>query len=237
MATLTEHLLEIDGRRVPVRLRRNRRARRLILRPDANRADGEVGVVVTLPNGVAIAEALNWAGTQSAWISRHLNKLPDRVPFADGAVIPFQGIDHVIRHQPTARRGVWSAGGIIYVSGRLEHMPRRLTDWLKLQARSRITDLVTEKTTELQLSFGRITLRDTKSRWGSCAANGNLNFSWRLILAPEFVFDYVIAHEVAHLREHNHGPAFWQLVENLTPEMQRARAWLNSYGPGLHRFG
>lgn len=231
------HTLDIDGRRVPVRLRRNSRARRLILRADAARHGGEAGVVVTLPVGVAEREALEWAGTQSAWIARHLDKLPERVPFADGARVPVLGAEHVIRHQPTARRGVWAADGVIYVSGREEHLPRRVADWFKAQARTRIAALVTDKAGRLGVDHGRISIRDTKSRWGSCAHGGNLNFSWRLVLAPEFVFDYVVAHEVAHLREHNHGPAFWRLVEGLTAEAERARTWLRRSGPALHRYG
>lgn len=221
---------------MPLRLRRNASARRLILRTES-RPDGAAGVVVTLPRGVPEAEAIAWAGTQQRWIERHLEKLPDRVPFTEGAVIPFRGVDHVIRHRPDARRGVWAADGEICVSGRPEHMARRVADWLKRQARETITERVAETAARIDASYGRIAIRDTKSRWGSCAAGGNLNFSWRLVLTPAFVFDYVVAHEVAHLKEHNHGPDFWHLVEQLTPETDRARAWLNSFGARLHRFG
>lgn len=219
-----------------MRLRRNASARRLILRTET-RSDGAAGVVVTLPKGVPEAEALAWAGTQQRWIERHLEKLPDRVPFTEGATIPFRGVDHVIRHRPDARRGVWVTDGEICVSGRPEHVARRVADWLKRQARAAIAERVAETAARIDASYGRIAIRDTKSRWGSCAAGGNLNFSWRLVLTPEFVFDYVVAHEVAHLKEHNHGPGFWRLVDQLTPETERARAWLNCFGAGLHRFG
>lgn len=235
--TTSEHTLDIDGRPVALRLRRNARARRLILRPDSHRADGAVGFVVTLPDAADAAEALQWAAGQTAWIRRHLAKLPDRVAFVDGAVIPLADVEHQIRHQPTARRGVWAADCVIHVSGRPEHLARRVGDWLKAEAKQRITELAGAKTAQLGVNYGRITVRDTKSRWGSCAVNGNLNFSWRLVMAPAFVFDYVVAHEVAHLLEHNHGPGFWRLVDSLTAETERARAWLNSYGPGLHRYG
>jgi predicted metal-dependent hydrolase len=114
---------------------------------------------------------------------------------------------------------------------------RRVADWLKRQARAAIAERVAETAARIDASYGRIAIRDTKSRWGSCAAGGNLNFSWRLVLTPAFVFDYVVAHEVAHLKEHNHGPGFWRLVDQLTPETERARAWLNSFGAGLHRLG
>ena len=232
-----DHTIEVGGRIVPVRLRTNARARRIILRTDTTRADGEAGVVVTLPNGVAAAEALSWAAGQTAWIERQLGKLPDRIPFAPGAVIPLLGTDHVVRSAPEARRGVWTDAEAIYVSGRPEHLARRLADWLKREARSHITERARDKAQALGVEIGRVSVRDTKSRWGSCAVGGNLNFSWRLILTPDFVFDYVIAHEVAHIREHNHGNGFWQLVETLTGETERARAWLNAYGAGLHRYG
>ena len=175
--------------------------------------------------------------TQAAWIRRHLAKLPPRVPFEAGAVVPILGVDHVIHAAPDARRGVWAEAGAIIVSGRPEHLSRRLTDWLKREARTRISACVDEKAAALDVAYQRIAIRDPKSRWGSCAPDGNLNFSWRLFLAPEFVFDYVVSHEVAHLREHNHGPRFWRLVDKLTNDTDRARAWLNAFGSGLHRYG
>jgi predicted metal-dependent hydrolase len=232
-----QHILEIDGVAVPVRLRANKRARRMILQTDGLARDGEPGVVVTLPRGVSAREALSWVSTQGAWIHRHLAKMPARVAFEPGAVIPILGVDHVIRSAPGARRGVWTEDGAVLVSGRPEHLARRLGDWLKREARTRITECVRDKAAALGADYKRIAIRDPRSRWGSCAPDGNLNFSWRLILAPEFVFDYVISHEVAHLKELNHGSRFWKLVEGLTAETERARAWLNAYGAGLHRYG
>ncbi|MEK9725935.1 MAG: YgjP-like metallopeptidase domain-containing protein, partial [Rhodospirillaceae bacterium] len=125
-------LLDIDGRPVLVRLRRNARARRIVLRiaPDGD------GVVVTLPRGVPEAEGVAWAGRQTGWIATRLDRVPDRMPFADGVVIPFEGADHVIRHAPGARRGVWREAGEIRVSGRPEHLPRRVADWLRKEARA-----------------------------------------------------------------------------------------------------
>ncbi len=231
------HHLEIDGVSVPVRIRANARARRMILRTDSQGPEGGAGVVVTLPRGVSVREALRWTATQGTWIRRQLAKLPDRVEFEPGAVVPFLGVDHAIAAAPDARRGVWAEAGTIFVSGRPEHLARRLADWLKREARARITECVHVKTAQLGAEAGRISIRDPKSRWGSCAPGGNLNFSWRLVLTPDFVFDYVVAHEVAHLKELNHGPRFWELVEGLTAETERARAWLNAFGAGLHRYG
>ncbi|MBL4691914.1 MAG: M48 family metallopeptidase, partial [Magnetovibrio sp.] len=89
----------------------------------------------------------------------------------------------------------------------------------------------------IDLDVGRITVRDTRSRWGSCTVSGQLNFSWRLVLAPDFVLDYVVAHEVAHLMHKNHGKAFWDLTKRLTERTDEAKAWLNAHGRNLHRYG
>lgn len=218
---------------MPVRLRRHGGAKRIILRLDTR---GE-GVVVTLPNRVPESEGLAWAEGQRAWIAEHLGNLPVRKPFTDGAEVPLGGATHMIRHEEGARRGVWAEDGQIFVSGRLEHLPRRLTDWLRAEARRRLGAAVTDATDRLGKAAGRITVRDTRSRWGSCAANGNLSFSWRLVMAPEFVLEYVAAHEVAHLREAHHGPAFWHLVDELTNHAKAGRQWLRRHGEGLHFYG
>jgi len=226
-------VLDIGGRRVPVRLRRHGRARRIVLRLER---DGQ-GIVVTLPKRVPEAEGVAWARNQETWIARRLANLPERREFHDGAVIPFAGEEHVIRHHAEARRGVWREAGAIMVSGRAEHLSRRVHDWLRRQAREQLTVRVGEAAASLDARPGRITVRDTRSRWGSCASNGNLSFCWRLILAPPFVLDYVVAHEVAHLIEPNHGPAFWRTVAAINPDTERARAWLRENGEALHFYG
>ena len=225
--------LDIEGRAVPLRIRRNPRARRLILRIDG---DGD-GVVVTLPRHAAVEEGLDLARSKAAWIARQLDRLPPRVPFADGAVVPLLGVDHRVRHDDTRRRPVRRGAGEIVVAGRPEHLARRLTDWLRGEARRSIAPRAHDKAGRLGRTAARITLRDTRSRWGSCSVDGKLSFSWRLVLAPEHVLDYVVAHEVAHLVEKNHGPRFWDLVARLTGDVETARAWLGAYGAGLHRYG
>jgi hypothetical protein len=225
--------LDVGGRAVPLRFRRNARARRLILRIDGERD----GVVVTLPRHVPAEEGLDLAQSKAAWIVRQLDRLPPRVPFADGAVVPVLGVDHRVRHDASARRPVSSGGGEIVVCGRPEHLARRLTDWLRAEARRLIASRALDKAECLGRTPGRITLRDTRSRWGSCSVDGRLSFSWRLVMAPEHVLDYVVAHEVAHLAERNHGRRFWDLVAELTGDAGTARAWLSAYGARLHRYG
>lgn len=232
------HQLELNGRDVPVCLRRNPSARRLILRVEAGRRpDDPDKVAVTLPRGASDREALAFVSSKIDWIMKKLAALPDRVGLADGTLIPFLGVEHRIYHHPGARRGVWREEGSLHVSGQPEHLTRRLLDWIKREARIQISERVAEKAARIERKAGRISIRDTRSRWGSCAANGNLSFSWRLILAPEYVFDYVIAHEVSHLVEHNHGANFWRVVATLTPEMEQAKYWLRKNGETLHRYG
>jgi len=229
--------IEIGGRAVPVTLRKNCRARRMVLRIDAARNGGEDGVFVTIPTSASFAAGLDWLNAKTFWVEEQLRSLAPRVSFANGAIVPVIGVEHIIRHTPAAGRGVWLETGEIHVSGRTEHIARRVLDWFKREARGEIMHRVSEKAGRLDRQPGRVTLRDTRSRWGSCAANGNLSFCWRLIMAPEFVLDYVVAHEVAHLQEANHKLAFWRSVAALTSDPDTARAWLRKYGEGLHRIG
>lgn len=225
--------IDLDGRAVPLRLRRNPRARRIILRVDG---DGN-GAVLTLPARVPVDEGLDMVRRQSGWLLRRLESLPPRVPFADGALVPYLGVDHVVRHDPARRGVVQRADGVLAVSGRAEHAGRRLADWLKAEARRELATRARDKAARLDKPVGRVSVRDTRGRWGSCSAAGNLSFCWRLILAPEFVLDYVVAHEVAHLAVKDHSARFWKTVAGLTAEVPRARAWLRRNGESLHRFG
>lgn len=152
-----------------------------------------------------------------------------------------RGRDHAVRHAPGARGVVWldaeTQRPIIRVAGGIEHAPRRLEDWLKREARKELIRRVDVFATALGVKPKQVKVRDTSSRWGSCSTTGTLSFSWRLILAPPFVLDYVAAHEVAHLREMNHSPRFWKLVHLLVGDPEKAQGWLYKHGSMLHRYG
>lgn len=227
------HSIDIEGRAVPLIVRRHPRARRMILR--VNTA-GE-GAVVTIPAHADPADGLDLARRQSSWLRRHLDQLGERLNFADGVRIPYRGDQHLIHHRPDSRGTVWIEDGEIHVAGGAEHLSRRLGDWLKKQARAVIAPLAHEKAESIGQTPSRITIRDTRTRWGSCSFKGGLSFSWRLILAPEGVLDYVVAHEVAHLTHMNHGPEFWRTVKTLTGDAEAGRAWLGENGSALHRIG
>jgi predicted metal-dependent hydrolase len=229
-----EHLLAFDDRIVPLVFQSNKRARRIIIRLDHFHAR----VVVVLPSRATRDQGRRFALLNKGWISDRLAALPRAVPLRNGALVPYLGIPHRIRHRPGERGTVWREEGEIHVAGRPEHSKRRIEEWLKREARREIERRVRAKAELIGKPISRITLRDPKSRWGSCSPRGALSFSWRLILAPRRVLDYVVAHEVAHLKEMNHGPRFWKLTAELTrANVEEARAWLHHEGPGLHRFG
>lgn len=225
--------MEIGGRSVALAIRRSLRARRLHLRIDPVHADVEL----VLPRGVGLQEGLRFAGNKRAWLAGRLAAIPARTPFADGVAIPVLGDTVTIRHRPEWRGGVQRQGTDLLVSGTDNHIARRVRDWLKAQARSELSARSRACAARIGRPVARIRIGDPKSRWGSCSARGALAYSWRLMLAPIDVVDYVVAHEVAHLVEPNHGRRFWQLVATLAENTQGARAWLREHGNVLLRYG
>jgi predicted metal-dependent hydrolase len=211
----------------------SRRARRIALRVDER--NGEVRLV--LPRFVSQAEGLAFARQKAPWIVRQIAALPPRVPFAPGALVPYLGRLRRIRHDATGRGTVLVEDGEIVVAGEERFLARRLTDWLRRTARRTLAERATRLACRLDKRVTSVRIRDTRSRWASCSSDGLMSFSWRLMLAPEDVIDYVVAHEVAHLVELNHGPRFWRLVSDLCPDHRTARRWLKDNGTALHRFG
>jgi predicted metal-dependent hydrolase len=228
--SLSRGLLAIDGEDVAVTVRLNPRARRMVMR--VNPVTGEVNV--TAPARVGRAAALEFVRGETGWVRSQRQAAPKQVALAPGALVPFMGRPHRICE--AAGRGpapVWRQGDEIFVSGRAEHAARRLIDFFKRAAREEFEHNALAFGTRLGVRPARITLRDTSSRWGSCSSARSLSFSWRLIFAPDYVREYVVAHEAAHLREMNHGPRFWAHVESLTPHGRKARRWLRENGRNL----
>lgn len=230
--------LALDGETLCVAIRRHPQARRLTLRVRAAARD----VTLTAPLHVSYATASDFVHRHREWVRVRLGRLPEVVPFDDAATVPLRGVPHRIIHRPDARGTVWvgadDAGApALFVAGELPHLARRVGDYLKREARTDLVAAVRRHAQALGVEVGRITLRDTASRWGSCSARGDLSFSWRLILAPPSVLDYLAAHEVAHRLELNHGPRFWRHVERVFPARREAEAWLRHHGASLHRYG
>lgn len=234
-------LLKVDGLPAPVEVRRHPTARRLTLRVSHSAR----AVVLTIPRYTDVREADRFLNKSLDWIRERLEGVPDAVPFEDGAVIPLRGQPHAVvfagRRKGYAVVEIEEALGKseprLVVSGAEEHCARRLRDWLTVQARGDLDERVAFHADRLGLSAKRISVRDQKSRWGSCTSDGQLSFSWRLILAPPLVLDYVAAHEVAHLAEMNHGPRFWKLVKQTMPQLEEAKHWLRMHGMQLYRYG
>lgn len=220
-----------DGEIASVRVRRNPRARRISVRVDA----GDGSIALTVPWHTSVERGIGFVRGQRDWLKARLAAIPDRVEFAPGSRFSFMGQQVMVAR---AERGpTHLADGVLHVAGAPEFAARRVRDWLKAQARRTLA----EKAHALAARNGRkvaaIRIRDTRTRWGSAATDGTLAFSWRLVLAPPEVLDYVVAHEVAHLTHMNHGAEFWALVARLCPGFEQPRQWLAANGAHLLRHG
>ncbi len=225
--------LTIAGREVAVRVRKTARARRMTLR-----IDGAIdGIDLTLPRWVSVAEGLRFAESKRDWLTDRLAALPARVRFEDGALVPLAGREYRVRHREAELPLVWLEREEIRAGGAERGLPERIGAWIKDLAKRELARRAAEKAVRIGLPAPAVRLRDTRSLWGSCSPKGRLTFTWRLVFAPEAVMDYVVAHEVAHLKHMNHGKRFWALVDQLTADAAGARAWLRREGARLHRYG
>jgi predicted metal-dependent hydrolase len=221
-----------------VRIRRHRQARRYTLRIHAATRE----VVLTMPPRGSLREAKEFAQKHGGWIAARLRRLPVAAPFADGAMVPLRGVEHRIAHRPGLRGTTWIENGVdgaalICVAGEAPHVDRRVGDFLRREALRDLQSASSAAAEQLGVAIKRVSVRDQASRWGSCSTTGVLSYSWRLVLAPPFVLQYLAVHEVAHLVEMNHSARFWRLVHELCPDVQRAKVWLDVHGADLHRYG
>lgn len=222
-----------------IRVCRNRQARRYTLRINAATRE----VVLTVPPRGNLRDAQAFAEKHGDWIATRLERIPEPVAFSDGVVIPLRGTAHRIVHRRGMRGTVWveigaqDHGPQLCVAGDGPHVGRRVQDFLKREAKRDLMAASARAADRIGVEISRVVIRDQVSRWGSCSINGVLSYSWRLVLAPPFVLDYLAAHEVAHLVEMNHSRRFWRLVAQIEPEFVRAKKWLDLNGANLHRFG
>lgn len=230
-------LVRIDDEPVAIAVRRVPSARRMTLRVPP----GHAAPVVSVPVRASRLAAERFVKSQEAWLADRLSERTPPIPFADGAIIPLRGDPHRIRWVAGSRGTVTplrsAEGQVLHVAGRAEHLPRRVADFLRREARADLTEAVSEFAARVGRRPAALRIKDTRAQWGSCSPAGVLSFSWRLVLAPTFVLRYVAAHEVAHLVELNHSPAFWRLNAELDPDHVQARTWLKRYGRTLHAFG
>ncbi len=215
----------------PVSIRVDRRARRLAIRVDPRTR----AVKLTVPTHARPETVLGFVRAHTGWVAARLEALGTAVPFAEGSVLPILGEPVTIETAPGI--GIVRDGDRLRVGGDPAFLARRVGDWLKREARRTLSDRTAAMAARLGTRATAVSVRDTVSRWGSCSAGGRISYSWRLILAPDWVADYVVAHEVAHLVELNHSPRFWRLVGDLVGDIDPARRWLKRHGPALHRYG
>jgi predicted metal-dependent hydrolase len=221
------------GRTVPLELKLSARARNLRLRVDPRTGQ----VLLTVPKRVSRRHALKWAAEHRQWVESQLAQIAPPARIEAGAVIPLQGVDHVVDWRPERPRRIAIDAGRLIVGGPAENLEQRLVRWLKRHAAEMLAAETRHYAAKAGVTVARVGVGDTRSRWGSCSSSGSIRYSWRLILAPDWVRRATVAHEVAHRVHMNHGPDFHALVERLYgADPKPARLWLRRHGAGLHRI-
>ncbi|MDJ0613853.1 MAG: SprT family zinc-dependent metalloprotease [Rhizobiaceae bacterium] len=226
--------IEVEGNTLPVKVVENDRAKRITLRI----VPGGDGLRVTTPGHVGDDEIEAFVERNRNWVTTRLARLPGKVNLEAGAFVPYLGVDHKI--VPTGKlRGIVSVkssgnGPELHVPGDEKTISRRLLTWLKQEARRELNEAVARHVSKIGVRPKQIRITDTTSRWGSCSSTRTLSFSWRIIMAPPEVLDYLAAHEVAHLIEMNHSDRFWRLTRDLCPDTDRQKNWLRQNGAKLH---
>ncbi|TKD52341.1 M48 family metallopeptidase [Sphingomonas baiyangensis] len=206
------------------------------MRLSVDPASGEVRL--TLPPRVRVERGLAWAREKQGWIAAQRATLPAAIPFVPGTKLPVDDRDVVIEWAPDHPRAPARIGDRLCCGGPAERLPARIEAWLKREARAVLEADTQAAALRAGVTVSSVGIGDPRSRWGSCAASGAIRYSWRLLLAPRFVRQATVAHEVAHRLHMHHGPAFHAAVaEILGSDPAPAMAWLRRHGAGLHWFG
>jgi predicted metal-dependent hydrolase len=224
--------LQVGEEMLPLVIRRHRGAKRICLRYNPT----DHAISLTLPRHTRVTDGLIFLMQKSEWLVETLRDMPTKKQIKPGVVIPLLGKRVRIKNDPDLKRKWIIKDDVLYVSGARDEFPQRVTEALKKIASQTLTSLATRDAARIGRKLNRVSVRDTRSRWGSCSSTARLSFSYRLIFAPKEVMEYVVAHEVAHLRHMNHSPAFWNAVEFLCPQYDAAKDWLKLHGKDLYRF-
>jgi len=208
------------------------KAKRISLKIDAKKHIP----VVTLPRFCTANYAIDFIDRHKDWIEESLNKIPKKIEFKHGDKLSIMGQIYIVNHTPNAKAGVWLENGMINVSGGEEFLNSRLKNFVKKVAKNELSKLAREKAKVINCYVNKVCVKDTKTRWGSCSTKSNINFSWRIVLAPSIVIDYLISHEVCHLIHHNHSKEFWSELDNLAIDMKKGNSWLKENGNSLFSY-
>jgi len=226
--------IEIDGRILPVKVNENDRAKRITLRimPDGD------GLKVTTPGHVGDDEIERFVERNRNWAAARISRMPDKVELSEGTSVPFKGVDHRIVLSGKLRGLVKvdeiDGEPVLIVPGEASATGRKLVTFFKSEARKELDRVVFIHAAKIGIRPKQIRITDTTSRWGSCSTTRTLSFSWRIIMAPPEVLNYLAAHEVAHLKEMNHSNRFWTLTRELCPDTDTQKTWLKRHGNTLH---
>lgn len=219
-----------------LRVMRSKRARRIALR-----LDHKARVMnLVVPKGMKLDTAYQFAYENKNWIKEKLQELPEPVPFEHGAVLPIFGQNHRLNiyYDPTLRKtSIFLKKNNMFVITNKRDPSAKITAFLKNHAHETLEAMVREKAKLIRKRVGTFKVRDMTSRWGSCAEDGEIVLSWRLIFAPLAAMDYVVSHEVAHLRHLHHEASFWTLCRELCEDYVEGEYWINNLGHDLMRYG
>jgi predicted metal-dependent hydrolase len=224
--------LQVGEEMLPLVIRRHQRARRICLRYNPT----SHAISLTLPRHTRVGDGLVFLMQKSEWLVETLRDMPTKKHIKPGVVIPLLGKRVRIKHDADLKRSYQIRDDVLYVSGTREAFPENVTSALREIASRTLTTLTLRYAERIGKRIARVSVRDTRSRWGSCSSTARLSFSYRLVFAPKEVMEYVVAHEVAHLRHMNHSQAFWNCVESICPDYEAAKDWLKLHGKDLYRF-
>ena len=232
--SLSDPEVDIEGETVPVRIRRNARARRISMRADAVARE----IRITMPSYTPTHIALDFVAKKREWIAARLQSAPDAVRIAPGCEIAVEGEAHLIEWREDWPRTIRCGEGMLRLGGPQASVESRILRWLKAEARRVYTTEISHYCEKAGEATPRLSLGDPRSRWGSCSSRGTISLSWRLIMAPTHVRRSVIAHEVAHMRHMDHSRAFYRWLDDLYEgDRKAADRWLKMHGTGLQRVG
>jgi len=217
---------------IDIKVIQSGRIGKLTLRIDAK----ERIPVLSIPRFCSQRRAVKFVNENMDWILQSLAKLPEIKKFTAGETISLFGQELTIVHRPQEKGGVWLEDNLLCVSGEADFLHRRVRDYIKRRAGEEFYLRSRQLAEKIGCKLNGISIKDTKSRWGSCSSLNNINYSWRIALAPDFVIDYLLAHEVAHLKHHDHSEAFWKCVATLCPEWSKGNSWLRRYGKTLYAY-
>ncbi len=193
-------------------------------------------VQIVIPNRVSIKAAFRFAEAERAWVAQQISRLPEKQQLTVGGSIPYLGVPYEIVQGSGLRGGVVVEQGRIVINADVPHIPRRVQEWLRKQAKAQLSEKCEYWAKRMGVRYQRITVRDQKTRWGSCSSAGSLNFSWRLVMMPEEVLEYIVIHELSHLIHLDHSPAFWRLVSTHCPSFETQKKWLKINGTHMHKY-